>query len=237
MQAQQMTTLQAASLAWQPKAIPGSRHPSQAGDVLDVLERIGAVLKIAEDCEIYREGEPALYCYRVLSGVVRTVKLMDDGRRQVSEFLLPGDLLGFDALDQHDFSAEAVSGTVLRRFTRQSVEALSEHNTALGRRLRAATSANLRKAHEQILLLGRKTASERIASFLLQMADRTPTDAKGRIALPSRADMADHLGLTLETVSRTLNLLHRAETIQLARALVAIRDRAALIHLARDPRH
>jgi CRP/FNR family transcriptional regulator, nitrogen fixation regulation protein len=107
----------------------------------------------------------------------------------------------------------------------------------LARRLRAATLDNLRKAREQILLLGRKTASERIASFLIAMAERGTRTASGHFALPSRADMADHLGLTLETVSRTLNHLHRAGTIHLARAMVSIRDEAGLASLAQETRH
>ena len=210
---------------------------ARPADALDLLEQFGTPQPVEESGEIYREGDPALYCYRVVSGLVRTVKLMEDGRRQVSEFLLPGDLLGFDAFDRHDFSAQAVGSAMLRRFPRRAVEALSEGNAAVARRLREMTAARLRTAHEQILLLGRKTASERIASFLLGMAQRARRDAQGRIALPSRADMADHLGLTLETVSRTLNELHRAGMILLARAMVELRDRNALARLAHETRH
>lgn len=218
-------------------ALAASHAAARPADALDLLEQFGTPFAVEESGEIYREGDPALHCYRVVSGLVRTVKLMEDGRRQVSEFLLPGDLLGFDALDRHDFSAQAVGGAMLRRFPRRAVEALSEGNAAVARRLREMTAARLRQAHEQILLLGRKTASERIASFLLGMTQRASRDAQGRIALPSRADMADHLGLTLETVSRTLNELHRAGVVVLARAMVALRDRDALSRLAHETRH
>jgi CRP/FNR family transcriptional regulator, nitrogen fixation regulation protein len=208
-----------------------------ATDALDLLDQLGTAMRVGENGEIYAEGDPALYCYRVVSGLVRTVTLMEDGRRQISEFLMPGDLLGFDALDSHDNAAQAVGTVQLRRFPRPAVEALSEGNPAVARRLRQATAAKLREAHQQILLLGRKTASERIASFLLVMADRAGADTNGRIALPTRADMADHLGLTLETVSRTLNELHRAGMIKLARAMVEISDRPALAALALETRH
>ena len=108
---------------------------------------------------------------------MRTVKLMEDGRRQIGEFLMAGDLLGFDALDTYDFAAEAVSDVVLRRYPRRMVDALAESNVALARRLRDMTAISLRMAHSRLVLLGRKTASERIASFLLEMAERLPDGA------------------------------------------------------------
>ena len=114
------------------------------------------------------------YCYRILSGCVRMVKLMEDGRRQIGEFLMAGDLLGFDTLATYDFAAEAVTDVVLRRYPRRMVDALAESNLALARRLRDMTSVSLRQAHGRMVLLGRKTASERIATFLLEMAERLP---------------------------------------------------------------
>ena len=139
-------------------------------------------------------------CYRILSGCVRMVKLMEDGRRQIGEFLMAGDLLGFDALGTYDFAAEAVSDAVLRRYPRRMVDALAESNVALTRRLRDLTSISLRTAHARLVLLGRKTATERIATFLLEMAERLPetrppgagpADEPHRHRRSSRADDRD----------------------------------------------
>src|SRR5262245_19330979 len=95
-------------------------------DALDLLEQFGTTLSVARDREVHGQGDPTAYCYRIVSGCVRTVKLMEDGRRQIGEFLMAGDLLGFDAIGTCDFAAEAVSDVVLRRYPRRAVDALSD---------------------------------------------------------------------------------------------------------------
>lgn len=211
---------------------PASRDP------LDLLEQFGTTAAVQRDREIHVQGDQATHCYRVLSGCVRLVKLMEDGRRQIGEFLLAGDLLGFDALDTHDFSAETVTNVVLRRYPRRLVEAVAESNVAMARRLRNIASSGLRTAHARLLLLGRKTASERIASFLLEMAERLPQARTAVVDLPmNRTDMADHLGLTIETVCRVLAHLRRDGTIACDRGRITIRDRHALEQMASEPRH
>ena len=112
-----------------------------------VLEQFGTTVSVQHDRQIHGQGDRADFCYRILSGCVRMVKLMEDGRRQIGEFLMAGDLLGFDALGIYDFAAEAVSDVVLRRYPRRMVEALAESNVALARRLRDMTSGSLRMAH------------------------------------------------------------------------------------------
>ena len=109
-------------------------------DALDLLEQFGTTISVHADREIHGQGDAAAYCYRIVTGCVRTVKLMEDGRRQIGEFLMAGDLLGFDALDTFDFAAEAVSDVTLRRYPRRMVDALAESNVALTRRLRDMTS-------------------------------------------------------------------------------------------------
>ena len=174
-------------------------------DALDLLEQFGTTITVARDREIHGQGVLADCCYRILSGCVRMVKLMEDGRRQVGEFLMAGDLIGFDALGTHDFAAEVVSDAVLRRYPRRMVDLLAESNVALTRRLRDLTSISLRMAHARLVVLGRKTATERIATFLLEMAERLPETRLLVLDLPmSRTDIADHLGLTIETVCRVL---------------------------------
>ncbi len=207
-------------------------------DALDLLEQFGTTVSVQREHEIHGQGDSADWCYRVLSGCVRLVKLMEDGRRQISAFLLAGEQFGFDALDTHDFAAEAVTDVVLRRYPRRTVEALAEQQFALARRLRDLTAASLRAAHAQLVLLGRKTASERIASFLLDMDARLPARRSGALELPmSRTDMADYLGLTIETVCRVLAHLRRDGTIAVTRGGVEIRSRVALEQFASEPRH
>lgn len=218
-------------------AVPPLAAPAPR-DALDLLEQFGTTVAVERDREILGQGDRVEFCYKILIGCVRRVKLMEDGRRQVGEFLLAGDLFGFDALGTHDFAAEAVSDVALRRYPRRMVEALAESQLALARRLRDLTAISLRVAHGRLILLGRKTASERIASFLLEMAERLPGPNDRMVDLPmSRTDMADHLGLTIETVCRVLAHLRRDDTIAVTRGGVEIRDRVSLELMASEPRH
>jgi CRP/FNR family nitrogen fixation transcriptional regulator len=211
---------------------------SPARDALEALEQFGATVTIQRDREIHGQGNEAKYCYRILSGCVRMVKLMEDGRRQIGEFLMAGDTFGFDVLETYDFSAEAVSDVVLRRYPRRMVDTAAETSMVLARRLRDMTSVSLRLANTRLVLLGRKTASERIASFLIEMTGRLPQGRSDMLDLPmSRTDMADHLGLTIETVCRVLAHLRREGTIAIERSNITIRDGAALLQMASEPRH
>lgn len=212
-------------------------HPA-APDALNLLEQFGSAVSVQRDREIYAQGDHANSCYRIVRGCVRVVKLMEDGRRHIGEFLMAGDLLGFDALDTFDFAAEAVTDVVLRRYRRRAVDSLAESNLALARRLRQAGAVSLRGAQARLVLLGRKTASERIASFLVEMVERLPQVRPGVLHLPmSRTDVADHLGLTIETVCRVLAALRREGTIAIERGSVTIHDAVALRQMASDARH
>jgi CRP-like cAMP-binding protein len=228
------TTSQQTQATWQ--VIQGGK----AADPLDLLAGSGVTISLSRDRELHAQGDRAEFCYRIVSGCVRTVKLLEDGRRQVGGFLLAGDCLGFDALDTHDFAAQAVSDVVLRRYRRREVEALMDRHASLARGLREMAARELRAAYDRILLLGRKTASERIATFLLEMAARQPGGRLGgcKVALPmSRSDIADHLGLTVETVCRMMTHLRREATIAIEPGQVELRNPAALQHMAADPRH
>jgi CRP/FNR family nitrogen fixation transcriptional regulator len=226
MQAQLQTLQQTRSA---PKQ---ARLPGPMRDALDLLEQFGSDDSAQRGREIYGQGEPAQFCWQILTGCVRIMKIMEDGRRQVSEFLWPGEFLGLDDLDVHDFNAEAVTDVMLRRYPRRMVDALAQSHTALSIRLRAMTVAKLRCAHGQMMLLARKSAMEKVVSFLLDM-DRRSTGTDGRrLDLPmSRTDMADYLGLTIETVCRTLALLRQDGIITVSLAGIELRDRAALLQL------
>ena len=229
LQLQAVHTASQPSLKSLPPMVPG----------LNALDDVGTPMMVHREQEIYAQDDKAEYYYQVVSGSVRTVRLMADGRRQVSEFLLPGDVFGFDALDTHDFAAEALEDTLLRRFPRRRVEALAAQHAGLSQHLRQLMNEKLRQAHERMMVLGRMTASERIASFLLHLEDRSCKAAGKEFDLTmSRRDIADYLGLTIETVSRTLTMLKSDGTIRMfKKCRIEIADRAALQSMASEPRH
>ena len=157
--------------------------------------------------EIFGEAEPAEYIYQVIDGAVRSYKLLSDGRRQINAFHLSGDIFGLENRDAHRFTAEAIVDTTVRLVKRASLTHVAETDATVARDLLNMTATNLQHAEDHMLLLGRKTSLERVAAFLLEM-DRRLT-AAGIMALPMcRRDIADYLGLTLETVSRALSALH-----------------------------
>jgi CRP/FNR family nitrogen fixation transcriptional regulator len=160
-----------------------------------------------KDEEIYGEGELSEYVYQVIRGAVRTYKLLNDGRRQIGAFHLPGDVFGLDPGSTHRLTAEAISDTTVRLIKRRSLEAAAGTNVKVAHSLWTMTAGDLRHAEDHMLLLGRKTAIEKVATFLLEM-DRRLAKA-GMMALPMcRRDIGDYLGLTLETVSRALSQLN-----------------------------
>ncbi|HVT26990.1 MAG TPA: helix-turn-helix domain-containing protein [Lacipirellulaceae bacterium] len=162
--------------------------------------------------EIYGENEPADYVYQVKAGAVRSYKLLSDGRRQIGAFHLVGDIFGLENGSEHRFTAEAIQNTTVRLIKRQSLEMVAESDAMVTRNLLSMTTDNLQHAENHMLLLGRKTSLERVVAFLIEM-DRRLT-AAGVIPLPmSRRDIADYLGLTLETVSRALSRLHELDII------------------------
>ena len=160
-----------------------------------------------KDEEIYGEDEPAEYVYQVMSGAVRTYKLLSDGRRQIGAFHLPGDVFGLEIGAAHRLAAEAIIDTTVRLVKRRSLEQAAAVDVQVARKLWTMTAGDLRHAEDHMLLLGRKTAMERVATFLLEMDRRLAV--AGMLALPMcRRDIGDYLGLTLETVSRALSQLH-----------------------------
>ena len=185
------------------------------------------------DAEIFAEGDRATTFYKVVSGVVRTYKLLSDGRRQIDAFHLPGDIFGLEAGEEHRFNAEAVTAAKLAVHRREPRE-LAGGDGVLAREVVAAMMRSLERAQDHMLLLGRKSAKERIASFLLGLSQ--PVAGRGAtIELPmSRADIADHLGLTVESVSRAVTQLERDGLIELPpnRRAVVLRHVAALNRLA-----
>lgn len=159
------------------------------------------------DEEIYGEDEPADYVYQIVRGAVRSYKLLSDGRRQIGAFHLPGDVFGLVSGNVHRLTAEAIVDTTVRLVKRRGLDQAAATDVNVARNLWTMTASDLRHAEDHMLLLGRKTALERVATFLLEMDRRLAV--VGTMALPMcRRDIADYLGLTLETVSRALSQLH-----------------------------
>jgi CRP/FNR family nitrogen fixation transcriptional regulator len=193
---------------------------------------LGTARTMSKDEEIFAEGEWAAYFYKVISGAVRTFKLLSDGRRQIDAFHLPGDIFGLETGDEHRFSAEALGDATIIAYRRCGLEVLASRDRAFANQVIASMMRSLERAQDHMLLLGRKHALEKIATFLLVLSERLTKD--GHVDLPmSRTDIADHLGLTIETVSRSLTQLERQGVIELPahRRCIVLRDKAALQRL------
>jgi CRP/FNR family transcriptional regulator, nitrogen fixation regulation protein len=214
------SSLQTVRAAW-PAPQAGSRITGNS------IEMMGAPMPFTRNTEIYGQNEPAEYLYKVISGTVRTYKVLNDGRRQIGAFYLPGDIFGLEVGDEHTFSAEAIVDSKVLVIKRNSVMALAQRDSDVARELWTTTASELERVQDHIMLLV-KTAQERVAGFLLEMSARAR--ATNEIDLPmSRQDIADYLGLTIETVSRTLTQLENSAAIAVPSARrIVLRNRGAL---------
>ncbi len=170
------------------------------GRELEVPQTSSVPLNFARNTEIFAEGEASRYVYKLVSGVVRVSQLLPDGRRQISAFHLPGDMFGFEVDDVHYVSAEAIGPVKVMAYKWQTLLSANS-SAAFVHELLNRTMIGLRQTQDHMLLLGRKNALERLAAFLLEMARRSGSESTLQLAMP-RHDIADYLGLTLETVSR-----------------------------------
>jgi CRP/FNR family transcriptional regulator len=195
---------------------------------------ITSLQKKAAGETVFWEGDAADSVFEVVKGTLRLHKLLPDGRRQVTGFLCAGHLVGLAPEGTWVYTAEAITDVTLCRYRRSAFERLIDTVPGFARRVLTVTSHELRVAQDQMLLLGRKTAAERVASFLLLMADQQGDGDVTEISVPmGRNDIADYLGLTVETVCRTLTQLKRKELIDIpAHGRIVISDRSALEQLA-----
>lgn len=233
-----------------PRRAPlGGDHPCGTCEVRDIcvcavleadellqLSNISRLKTFQPSQPIFHAGDATVHVSNVVQGAVRIYKLLPDGRRQITGFLFAGDFLGMAANEEYAYSAEALTTVKLCRFPRRKLEALLDRLPALERRLLGAASNELVAAQDQMLLLGRKTAREKVASFLLRLSRRAVErgESADPVYLPmSRADIADYLGLTTETVSRTITGLRANGAIELlASDRISLADFAALRDLA-----
>jgi len=191
-------------------APPAPLHwPSQD----NAIRLIGITMHVSRDQEVFGEGEPAEQVFKVVRGAVRAFRVLSDGRRQICDFYLPGDLFGLEAGGEHRVTTEALTDTVLVVARRAALG--DEDDPVAARRLWRLAMSELQRSHDHALTLGRRSASERVANFLVEMVERL--GGGDSLELPmTRQDIADYLGLTIETVSRTLTQLQVSGLIKLA---------------------
>ena len=205
----------------QAPTLSPARQP--AALVLDGLH-----LSHGRDETVFDEGQSADRVYQLISGSLRTCRILRDGRRQIEAFHFPGDVFGLESGTAYRVSAQTLSATLVRVMPRAALEALAAERGDVARRLLALTTDSLRRSQDHVLMLGRRAACERVAALLLDLAERTGAEALLDVPM-GRQDMADYLGLTIETVSRTLTQFQHDGLIALPAARkVLLRDRGAL---------
>jgi CRP-like cAMP-binding protein len=214
---------------------PGSqardRFDPPVRDPLEASDCLAATSRYRRGDEVYAPEDPAEHWYRVMSGMARKCAVRADGRRQIVDFLLPGDFFGLITKHQHRFAVEAVTdGTEVARYPRGKIERLADFDPRIGRLIREAAFEAISRSQARMLILGRMSAQEKVGAFLMEMAERSRAGAaQGLVLAMSRYDIADYLGLAAETVSRTLSDLRQGGAIRFEGAhRVRIIDPAAL---------
>jgi CRP/FNR family transcriptional regulator, anaerobic regulatory protein len=202
---------------------------------LQGLEHLGRHVHFASCETVFAQEELTTSFYNLLEGVMRLYKLLPDGRRQIVGFALPGDFLGMTTSARHSFSADAIGSVVVCRFSRTSFGRFIEDKPHLLRRINELTVRELSQAQDHMVLLGRRSAEEKVATFLICWRDRLARlwSPSKMVPLPmSRQDIADYLGLTIETVSRTFTKLDRDGVIEIMPGSVCLLDPARAEALA-----
>jgi CRP-like cAMP-binding protein len=210
--------------------------PVTLSDYLQTIQNYGARQHFIRNETIFNQGDCADRVYRIVSGTVRLCRHMPDGRRHIVDFLLAGELMGFVESAQQPISAEAVSEVTIVAYPRICFERLAAENAAVRSQLLSHLSATLLSAQQHQFVLGCQKAKERVTSFLLRLAERLDINCGERFDLPmSRQDIADHLGLTIETISRAITALRSdgALLVPSAHQLI-LRDMATLRSIAAE---
>jgi CRP/FNR family nitrogen fixation transcriptional regulator len=222
-----------AALLDQPaESKPASEQHAEEQSLDHWMHLVGGVTYYPRRVQIVHEDEAADRLYKVISGTVCTYKVLSDGRRQIGGFYLPGDIFGLESAEGHTLAAETTTNAKVLTIRKSVLTALASRNAALTTHLLALTARELARVQERVLLLSSKSAQERVVGFLLEMSKRGSSTANS-VELPmSRQDIADYLGLTIETVSRTLWALENCGAIEISRRRrIQFRNRSALVKL------
>jgi CRP/FNR family transcriptional regulator len=219
-----------AYLAGTPTMPAGDLHGVFSAQIVERLDQGEA---------LFWQGDTAKHVFEVVTGALRTVRVLSDGRRVITGFLFPGDIVGVSLRDRYLTTVEAIAPTSVRRFGRRRFEEEVERTPALRPQLLARLHDEMAAAQDQVVLLARKNAEERVASFLLTLVRRMERNGRqpaSVIDIPmTRLDMADFLGLTIETVSRIMTRLTARGIIAPAgRHAITVERPAALATLAVD---
>jgi CRP/FNR family transcriptional regulator len=204
-------------------SVPDTKNRNAMGDVVvmpgaaDGLQRIGRSVQIGRGRTVITAGDTNAHVFKVQDGVLRVVRILPDGRRHIAKFLYAGDFFGLSDATECDSSVETITSCTLTRYQRSDFDTLIDGDAAAGSQLLRLMFRQLDLNSRLLLSLGRKTASERLASFLLSLVPHNaPSCSEVTIDLPmSRGDIADHLGLTIETVSRLVTKFRRQRWISL----------------------
>jgi CRP-like cAMP-binding protein len=195
------------------------------------LERIASIVHYHFGQTIYFQDQRADYWYRIVSGAARECMVTPDGRRQIVDFLLPGDLFGFCTRYERGLAGEIiVDATMLACYPRHRAEQLAESDPQVARRVREMAFGAIERLQARTVLLGRNNAMEKVSAFLLEMAARSAAKPGQPIVLPmTRYDVADYLALAVDTVSRMLTVLrHRGAIALIGTRQVQILNRELL---------
>ncbi len=204
-------------------------------DELVELDRMATSITVGAKETLFEQDERSDWVYNITAGSVRLYKLLPDGRRQVVGFALPGDFLGISMSEKNAFSADALTPTNACRFSRSDYSAFLDEKPHLLRRLHSMASHELSLAQDQMVILGRRTAEERVAAFLIGLRNRWTRLNGNHVHVPlpmTRQDIGDFLGLTVETVSRLMTRLAREKAIVIVPDGVRLLDVARLERLA-----
>ena len=199
------------------------------------FERMGKHAMFAPKEALFSQGEVSTRIFIVTEGVVRLYKLLSDGRRQVIGFKLAGDIVGLSAAETHALSGDAINHVAACQLSKQSFARFSHEKPAMLRKMNELANRELARAHERMMLLGRFSADEKMASFLVGWRERLAGLGRAKIDVPlpmSRRDIADYLGLTIETVSRTFTKLEKENVVAVIPGGVRIVDERRAVQLA-----
>jgi CRP/FNR family transcriptional regulator len=207
-----------------------------AGTLAD-MRALGPMQRLSPEQSVFHEGDPAKRVFMVTLGSLKLYTLLADGRRQITGFMFAGDFLGVSVDEEYAFTVEALEPTELWWFSREAFDRFASSHPHVEHELYRLAANELAAAQQQMVLLGRKSAAERLASFflaLLERAERASGVPETAFSLPmSRLDIADYLGLTKETVSRMLAELRNRRLVRLkTQNHVEVLDRAGLRAMA-----